>query len=206
MSRAAHLIRALGPVLPGGAKAFLRGALLCLALPTLAQPLLAEGTAPGLPGDILEPPLELAEAGIYCPADHVAREPAPDTESGYILLTDENPELALSTRVVPAYIGISFGIRIRLAPDTPPGPYVLTVRHPPVGPRQVTVESWNPALDSRWGVRSFNFEFDRELVTGTWTFEVWQGDELLLRQSFQVVPPMQAPEAIDICFGNTFLS
>ena len=69
----------------------------------------------------------------------------------------------------------------------------------------MTTESWNPGLNDSWGVRSFNFEFDRELVTGTWTFEVSRGDELLLRQSFQVVPPMQAPEAIDICFGNTFI-
>ncbi|MBR9764025.1 MAG: DUF3859 domain-containing protein [Rhodobacteraceae bacterium] len=201
MTRAAPLRKTLRPALRGGLAGMLRGATLLL-LPAL--PATAEGTTPL--ADILLPPLEMNEAGIYCPADHVAREPAPETESGYILLTEENPELVLASRVVPAYIGISFGIRIRLAPEAAPGPYLFTVRHPPVGPRQVTTESWNPALASRWGVRSFNFEFDRELVTGTWTFEVSRDDVVLLRQSFEVVPPMQAPEAIDLCFGNTFVS
>ncbi len=201
MRGAAHFPKAPPPASRGGIRTFARGAALWLlsALPAAAQ-----GTAPL--ADILLPPLEMSEAGIYCPADHVAKEDAPDTESGYILLTEENPEMVLSSRVVPAYIGISFGIRIRLEPGAPLEPYVFTVHHPPVGPRQVTTESWNPALDSRWGVRSFNFEFDRELVTGTWTFEVSRDDVVLLRQSFEVVPPMQAPEAIDICFGNTFVS
>lgn len=193
------------PARPGGASARrglapLLAALLLAAAPALAQ----TADAPG--GDLIRAPLEMDEAGIYCPTDHVSKEPAPDTESGYILLTEGNPQLALTSRVVPAYIGLSFGLRIRLAPGTPPGPYIFTVRHPPVGPRQVTVESWDPALSSNWGVRSFNFEFDRELVPGTWSFEVHQGDELLLRQSFEVVPAMQAPAAIDICFGNSFVS
>ncbi|MBY5973980.1 DUF3859 domain-containing protein [Ferrimonas balearica] len=172
----------------------------------LAALLLAGPAAAQTDPDMIAPPLEMDEAGIYCPADHVSKEPAPNTESGYILLTEGNPELALTSRVVPAYIGISFGIRIRLAPGTEPGPYLFTVRHPPIGPRQVTVESWDPALSANWGVRSFNFEFDREMVPGTWTFEVSRGDETLLRQSFEVVPAMQAPAAIDICFGNSFVS
>lgn len=185
-----------------------RAAALLLALTgPLVQPALALAEASAtIPGDILRAPLELDEAGIYCPTDHVSKEAAPDTESGYILLTEGNPQLVMASRVVPAYIGISFGIRIRLAPGTEQGGYTFTVSHPPIGPRQVTRESWDPGLSTSWGVRSFNFEFDRELVTGTWTFEVLRGEEVLLRQSFEVVPPMVAPDAIDLCFGDSFVS
>ncbi|QPM91014.1 DUF3859 domain-containing protein [Pseudooceanicola algae] len=176
----------------------------CASVPAMPM---AELRASAVPSrDFVSAPIELEEAGVYCPVDHVGRAAAPDTESGYILLMEGDQRVALHSRVVPASLGISFGVRIRHAPGAPMGNYRMVVTHPPYGPRNISVESWDPNISTGWGVRSFQFEYDRELQVGPWSMELYQGDDLLMRQSFQVVPPQEAPEAIEICFGGTFIS
>lgn len=157
-------------------------------------------------GDFVTAPIEMEEAGIYCPSDHVGTEPAPETESGYILLMAGDQRVALHSRTVPAHLGISFGVRIRLAPGVDAGDYRMVVQHPPFGPMDITHESWDPNLRDDWGVRSFQFEYEREMQIGLWSFEVQHGDKVLMRQTFNVVPMADAPEAVDLCFGSTFLS
>ncbi|WP_158585628.1 DUF3859 domain-containing protein [Pseudooceanicola sediminis] len=156
--------------------------------------------------DFVRAPVEMAEAGIYCPSDHVGTEPAPETESGYILLMAGDQRVALHSRTVPAHLGISFGVRIRLTPGSDTRNYRMVVQHPPYGALDITQEIWDPNLRGDWGVRSFQFEYEREMQPGLWSFEVHRGDEVLMRQTFNVVPMSEAPEAIDLCFGGTFLS
>ncbi|WP_163847292.1 DUF3859 domain-containing protein [Pseudooceanicola aestuarii] len=174
----------------------LGGAFACLLCPAaLAQS-----------ADFIAPRLELSEAGIFCPIPSAGTAPAPGTESGVINLIDGDHRVALHDHRVPAHIGLSFGIRIRLAPGAPPGPYSVVLTHPPVGPRAVTREVWNAEIGTDYGVRLFEFEFDRELRPGAWVFEITDGTTTYLRQSFEVVPPRQAPAAIDLCFGQQLLS
>lgn len=172
-----------------------------------APPALAEVKTPAVPQhDFVRAPVQMEEAGIYCPMDNLGTAPAPQTESGYILLMEGDQRVAVHDRLVPAQLGISFGVRIRLAPGTPADGYRMVVKHPAYGPSDMTMQSWDPNIGTGWGVRSFQFEYDRELQPGLWSMELYKEDTLMMRQSFQVVPPAQAPDAIDICFGNTFIS
>jgi hypothetical protein len=181
--------------------------LLSTLAPTIALSQgLAEVASSATSRDFIRAPLEMEEAGIYCPSAHVGTEPAPETESGYILLMAGDQRVALNSRTVPAHLGISFGVRIRLAPGSEASDYRMVVLHPPYGPMDITQESWDPNLRDDWGVRSFQFEYEREMQPGLWAFEVHRGDEVLMRQSFTVVPMADAPEAVDLCFGGTFLS
>ncbi|MBT9384718.1 DUF3859 domain-containing protein [Pseudooceanicola sp. CBS1P-1] len=176
---------------------------LWLALPA---PALLAGPAPAPATDFTTAPVELEEAGIYCGTDPVGTEPAPGTESGYILVVARDQQAVSLNRRVPAALGISFGVRIRLAPDAPPGAYRMVVHHPPIGPEGITREVWDPNLGGAFGVRSFLFEHERELQPGPWSFEVERDGTVLMRQSFEVVPAQQAPDALDICFGRAFTS
>ncbi len=201
---------------PGRPLAACASALLALMLLALPGP--SSASEPGLepgrqqaPGpdtatDFTSAAIELSEAGIYCPMETLGTLDAPDTETGYVLMARGDPSPVLNSNLVPAYIGISFGVRIRLAEGQPPGQYEMVMRHPAYGPRNVTEERWPSDLTRNWGIRSFRFEYPRELATGAWSLEVHRGDRVLMRRSFTVVPPSQAPEAVDLCFSGSFIS
>jgi len=100
------------------------------------------------------------------------------------------------TDTIEAHLGETFGLAYTLngGPDggnvtveqiwlyPPPG-----VRESPNSPNQLQVSR---NTQSRIGLSSFmmyTFDHDWELVPGTWTFQIWVGQEKLVQRSFVVV-------------------
>ena len=125
--------------------------------------------------------------------------PSPGTPSGTTVILDEPARLELANTKIPALPGTRFGIRYVLH-GAPTGGYA--------GIREV----WRfpePGLTNPETGKTFHEQagraivqvtdneifsgyallYDWELVPGTWTFEVWTGERLLLKQLFDVVRP-----------------
>ncbi len=146
-------------------------------------------------------PVELLDFGVICDVEIAGREPAPGTESGTLNIVGDVQAMDVVTRVVPAQIGLTFGVRLEM----PEGEAALSgrvvVEHPPLGPGAVTREVWSSELAPGGALVSlFSFEVARELVQGRWIFRYEAGGEVLSEQHFDVVEPAAAPHVMDVCF------
>lgn len=168
-----NLFRLAGPLLAA-----------LIALPLWAKP------APPL----TDPQVTIVDFGIYCRPGIVGQEAAPDTELGYINLFSENPVIRYHQQQVPAALGVSFGVILRSEIDVP------SARMQSFKPGQTEPDIWYADL---WAgdetSRGFTFEFEEELVIGTWVQEAWDGDRLLYRIEFEVLPPSALPDEVSNC-------
>ena len=79
--------------------------------------------ASGLPamlwaGSVHEAPhVTLVEYGVFCVDEAVTKEPAPNTEAGFIGIIDTPPRLVLPGTIAPAMLGVSFGVRWQMATE-----------------------------------------------------------------------------------------
>jgi len=154
-------------------------ALLSLPLrPALAEPA-APWTAQGI---------KIADFGIYCPVETAGTEAAPDTSLGYINNLSGTPVIVFHQQQVPARLGVHFGVIVQSLRDIP------EVRNVTWLPGAKTPEVWMSSLSgSRPLARGFLFEADRELVTGLWRMEAYDGDTLLYSIEWEVLPPEALP-------------
>lgn len=169
-------------------------ALTLLALPAQAQDVEYTGTA-------------IAElyAGVICAAKVVGTTPAPDTVAGVSNIIEEDPPFVSVGRVVPAVIGVGFAIKARTTSDM--NDLLVVVTHPPMGPDGMTRESFPTSLSSfELSMNAWQFEYDYELVVGTWSFSVFDGNKLIYRVPFEVVPPDMLPELAGVCGYEELLS
>lgn len=146
------------------------------------------------------PDVEITEYGIFQSGDIVA-EGAPPT-LGYRHVLVSGVELLSTTRIIPASLGLSFGIRYRLneAASSQTGASVVPVRtvirFPPSGllaPGQTerlyadeTVSYLGPG-DEGFFIHSFDHQW--EIQPGIWTFEIWVGDTKVGEEQFEVILP-----------------
>ncbi len=152
--------------------------------------------------DFLRAPVLMEQAGVICGIDSAGHAPAPETEAGEILLVDQSADIDVETRLVPARLGLSFGWRLRLQEGASLSGLTIVVRHPPLGLRGLTEQRWPTELSDRaQSLDLFKFEYPHELELGTWILELRQGDAVLARQSFEVVPEWAAIDVIEACFG-----
>ncbi|MCA0918952.1 DUF3859 domain-containing protein [Pseudooceanicola nanhaiensis] len=183
-------------------------------LPRIVQPVLIlpallgwlAGPAQSEAGDFVSAPLELIESGLFCPHDSHGRAEAPDTELGYINLVPAGTRVDFATHVAPGELGMGFGIRFQLAEGAAPRRARIVITHPPIGPAQVTRESWVVTLDTTPSLSQFVFSEDYEIQTGLWVMEIVTEDETLLRQSFTVVPAGDTLISVKMCEGPSLLS
>ena len=162
----------------------------------LATPALAEG------GGFVEDPLVLEDYGVVCEVELQGRRAAPGTESGLLNIIDQQREIDVTTRAVPAEIGLSFGIRATLEPGHVIEDLRVVVEHPPMGPNAVTVERWDAEANAGTTmVNLFTFEHDYERVQGKWVFRLMSGADTLLEQRFVVFPAGTVPAVQQACFG-----
>lgn len=124
---------------------------------------------------------------------------SPGTPSGTMIILDEPARLESATTKIPALPGTRFGIRYVLH-GAPTGGYAgirEVWRFPTPGlTNPKTGKTFHEQVD-RAMVRVTDEErfsgyallYDWELVPGIWTFEVWTGDRLLLKQRFDVNHP-----------------
>lgn len=138
--------------------------------------------------------------GVYCADPPLALEEAPGTAAGVVNVVPGLPEFRVETTVVPAEIGIAFGLVVEPRAGVVLDPVTVTITHPPYPDSGVEVEQWITAIEGP-SLVGFAFELESELVTGRWSFEGAQGEELLFVIEFDVVPPAMLPALVQGCGG-----
>lgn len=160
-----------------------------IALPLLLSLLVAAGAYAQTPQIDR---IDVVEYGIYtsdsqdCSRDN----------QGVLHCTATNVRLAASTTTIPAQLGVRFGVRFRVA-GTPDGASITLKRVwicPPPGLRSpnasqpiLRMEDQYPTTIGATRYTEYRFDDPWELVPGTWTLEMWDGNRRLLSQSFTVV-------------------
>jgi len=143
------------------------------------------------------------EFGIFCALETVEQREAKDTISGVVNLLAEAPVFLRKTTVVPAKIGIGFGIHVDI-PAPLKGPVIMQTTHPPMGENGVTVERWDTEITpGRLNYNGFTFEYDYELLPGPWTIAALVNGRELYKVDFTVVDPALTPP---ISCEGSFLS
>ena len=108
-------------------------------------------------------------------------------------------KLISQTTTIPASIGTSFGVRIKVTGDPDGTILKFTGRctHPkltdPVSGRSSTTEEWDchPVI-GRSGYIGYTFDNSWELVPGKWILQVFYGATLVAKKEFDVTPPEHA--------------
>ncbi len=130
-----------------------------------------------------------ATYGYFCARNPVAEIPAEDTISGTVSLIEGPPRLIRQGPLVPAQIGVGFGVIFDLSPGAA-GPVTVEVTHPPMGPQGVTRETW---VSSATGVDGnyvgFTFDLPYEVREGRWSFRGTANGRMVFEASFDVVSP-----------------
>nr|WP_255552193.1 DUF3859 domain-containing protein [Maritimibacter dapengensis] len=165
------------------------------------------GVAIAQEGDFVKPPLELIEAGVFCPIESAGTEAAPNTERGYIDLIEGDAPADFITTIVPGELEMAFGMRYKLEDGAGSANVLVTTLHPPFGNPPVTREEWvNTVWDDTPSVTLFRFDDAYEIQLGEWRMELRLGDEVVLRQTFFVIPPEESLVRLDKCTGPAIIS
>ena len=176
------------------------------SLPLIIATIVA-GPALGQTGDFVSPDVVLEEFGVFCPDEAAGRVEAPDTERGFIDLIDGDPRVDFPTTVVPAELGLGFGLRFRLPDGQGVQMARVIIEHPPFGDPPLTVESYPTTVDGQYAsVTQFDFDDAYEMQLGTWVMSIEILGQIVLRQTFQVVPPEQSPISARLCDGPPMMS
>jgi hypothetical protein len=158
----------------------------------LATMLFAPGTAHAQQAKIER--VDVMEAGIYS----IVREGsavAPGTAIGVV--HDVKETLVEKTTRIEARLGAHFGFRYLIVgkPKTGTanlkfiGIYPQGITNPKTGNTTVRSEFSAAKPFGEKLYRGYTLDNDWEIVTGTWTFEIWDGDRKLASQSFELVKP-----------------
>ena len=162
-------------------------ALLALALPALAEP------APPVAGT----QVAALEYGVFCALQAMDRRPAPGTLSGWVHVPDEPLDFHWPDRqVVPAALGLAFGVKARMQP----GVFVSYAEMRVWRPGSDRPEVWDSSFTDMGGALNFfRFDHEHELIPGLWRFEARDGDTQLFMVEFEVVPAETLPEIVQAC-------
>ena len=140
--------------------------------------------------------VEIVEAGIYR-AETSGTEQAPGTATRQRNILSET-RLLVPTTQVEAKLGVHFGMRYRVVgtPNLATVKLVSVTQYPVPGLRnpkndkpQTRGEHSLLATIGQINYRGYVFEHDWEMIAGTWTFELWDGQRKLASQNFTVTKP-----------------
>lgn len=154
--------------------------------PALSDP------APPDPG----PLVASLKVGVFCALQAMDQRPAPGTRSGWIHVPDAMIDFHWPDRqLVPAAIGLAFGVKSRMLPGTVVQGEMRVYR-----PGSPDPETWETGFGDIGDQFAF-FRFDRpdELIPGVWRFEAWDGETQLYSVEFEVVPAAALPEIVSAC-------
>lgn len=146
---------------------------------------------------VTAPEIARIEVGVFCALQAMDRMPAPGTDAGWIHVpTGEVGFHWPDQRVVPAAIGIAFGVKATGIPG-----WASTAAEARVfRPGRKVPEAWKTGIsDAGASIAFFRFDKEAELDPGLWVFEVWDGDRRLYRVEFDVVPAAGLPEIVEAC-------
>ena len=147
------------------------------------------------------------EIGVICPPEPVGSSPAPGTVAGTTHIIDEDPPFVSNTQIVPAVIGIGFGVKALAVDVGGLQDVILVVNHPPMRKEKIRAQSYQTRISGNAPSLTFyQFDYAYELVTGRWQMTAMQGDTVLYQASFDVVPPQKVPELAGVCGYQNLLS
>ena len=142
--------------------------------------------------------VEIVDFGIYVIGKKTKPTGAFDTAAG-VVNGVSHIKLAEATTTLPGRLGIHFGFRykikgsakgvakLRMVTLIPqPG-----IRNPTTGRTSVRNEYVEAKPIGSTQYTGYTFDNPWEIVVGTWTKEIWDGDRKLASQSFNVVKPSQ---------------
>ena len=160
---------------------------LILSLPARAEP------PPPAPGPLVAE----MEVGVFCALQAMDQRPAPGTVSGWIHVADDEITFHWPDRqVVPASLGLAFGVKAQLRPGAAAPFAEMRVFRP----GSEVPEVWDTGFgDLGPSIAFFRFDHDHELIPGPWRFEAWDGTALLYTVEFEVVPAEALPEIALAC-------
>lgn len=151
-----------------------------------------------------EPPLSYMAHGLRCsvPPGRVVTDQ--NTVDGELIeLSGPWRGYDVVTTRVPAQIGISFGIAVRVDPVAQTEPLLAVVRHPPMGADGLTRQTWTiEARPAQAFSVGYLFEDPFEQVPGTWTFSLMRGETEVMRAAFEVRAPEDLPRTLAFCTGG----
>ncbi len=137
--------------------------------------------APALPGVVK------IEYGYFCALEAVGEREAQDTVSGVVRQVDGAPQFIEYGSLVPAVIGVGFGVYVQVEPQYE-GVVIAITENPPMGPNGQTRQSFTTTLSSdEQSYVGFAFEHEYELVTGPWRMSAELNGRVIYSVDFQVV-------------------
>lgn len=151
--------------------------------------------------DFVSPLIGFYEAGVICAQDSVVTRDAPDTVAGTTNVVENAPPFVSRARLVPAVIGIGFGVRAGL--DSPVGQdgVTMTMAHPAFAGNGATKQSFLTSVGGKdtSGITFYQFDYGYELALGDWTMTARVGGVTLYKTTFTVVPPQALPQLAGAC-------
>ena len=156
--------------------------------------------APALAENGLRTGEVVAAAGVICAGMTTGQRDAPDTISGRALVIDRVPQFAAPGTLVPAVIGMGFGVMAQTSGDLATDSLTVVLTHPPMGPDNIRRQQFTSHLTE--GAASFvffHFDHQYELVTGRWTLTAMSHGDIAYRVAFDIVAPQDAPELATLC-------
>ncbi|MCF2871841.1 DUF3859 domain-containing protein [Octadecabacter sp. G9-8] len=151
--------------------------------------------------DFVSPLIGFYEAGVICAPDAVTTRAAPDTVAGTTNVVEDAPPFVSKARLVPAVLGIGFGVRAGM--DAPVGQngVTMTVTHPALTGNGATQQSFVTAVGGKTtpGITFYQFDHGYELALGDWTMTASLGGVTLYETTFTVVPPQALPQLAGAC-------
>ncbi len=158
-----------------------------MALPGLAKP------AP----PVADAAVASLSVGIFCALQTMDKVPAPGTFSGWIHVPDGDISFHWPDRqVVPAALGLAFGVKARLGPGNTAPFAEMRVYRPGLDTPEVWASAFGDLADQ---MAFFRFDTADELLPGIWRFEAWDMDTRLYQVEFEVVPAAALPDIAEAC-------
>lgn len=149
----------------------------------------------------IAPLVSFFESGVLCASDTGVTREALDTVAGTTHVIDEAPPFVSNAHIVPAVIGIGFGVKSGL--DTPAAldDVLIAVTHPPFAGSGTTQQSYLSHIgpDTDPSINFYQFDYGYELALGEWTMSASFDGYTLWETSFVVVAPADLPELAGVC-------
>ena len=127
------------------------------------------------------------QAGVVCAAEFA--------RSG----TANDIAFVAQTQVVPAVVGMGFGIKVQATADLP---VTIVVDHPPFGAGGAVQQTFATTLSSR-ALSGFYYRFENqaEAAPGRWRVSALAGQAVIYSLDFDVVPPRVGDGLLAACGG-----
>lgn len=160
---------------------------------------IAWGAAFAETAESVSPLIGFFEAGVLCAQDGGTVREAPDTVAGTTHVVEDAPPFVSNGRVVPAVLGIGFGVRAGLESPLTLDGVTMTVSHPQF--KGATEQSFLTTLGTKDdpGITFYQFDEPYELALGDWTMTASYEGTVFYQATFTVVPPAALPELAGAC-------